>query len=70
MNGFQFGNDEDVDATGGHAILKMQGHSLADVLLEIIDSFALREDIFADSPEAPKVTVVIDFHFYQHSLIL
>lgn len=70
MNGFQFGIDEDVDVTGGHAILKMKGQSLADVLVEIVDGFALREDIFADSRGAPKVTVVIDFHFYQYSLIL
>jgi hypothetical protein len=70
MNGLQFGNDEDVDVGGGHAIYKMKGHSLADVFVQLIDSFGLREDVFADSPGAPKVAVVIDFHFYQHSLIL
>jgi|SRR5277367_1968508 hypothetical protein len=70
MNRLQFGNDEDVDIGGGHAIFKMKGHSFADVFVQLVDRFALREDIFTDAPGAPKVTVVIDFDFYQHGLIL
>jgi hypothetical protein len=70
MNGLQFGNNEDVDIGGGHAILKMQRHGFADVFVELVNSFALRKDVFADAPSAPKVTVVIDFYFHQHDLIL
>jgi hypothetical protein len=70
MNRLQFGNDEDVDVGGGHAIFKVKTHSFADVLVEFIDSFPLREDIFADSPRTPKITVIVDFDLYQHGLIL
>ncbi len=64
MNGLQFGNDKDVDVRGGHAILKMKGHSFSNIFVEFVHSLALGEDIFADSTGAPKVTVAIDFYFY------
>jgi hypothetical protein len=70
MNGLQFGNDEDVNVGGGHSIFKVKSHGLADVLVEFVDSFALREDIFADSSRTPKVTVVVDLNFYEHKVIL
>jgi len=64
MNRLQFRNDEDVDVSGRHAILKMKGHSFANIFVEFVDSFALSEDIFADSTRTPKIAVVIDFDFY------
>jgi len=70
MNGLQFGNDENVDIGGGNPILKMKSHSLANILVEFVDGLALREDIFADSSRAPKVTVVVDLNFYEHNVIL
>jgi hypothetical protein len=70
MNGLQLGNDEDVDVGSRYAIFKVKSHGLAYVLVEFVDGFSLREDIFADSPRTPKFTVVIDFHFYQHKPIL
>ncbi len=70
MNGLQFGNDEDINVGGGHSIFKVKSHRFADVLVEFIDGFALRENIFPDSTRAPKTTVIVDFDFYQHSVIL
>jgi len=64
MDWLQFGNDENVNFASGHAILKVQGHSLANVFVKFVDSFALREEIFLDSPRAPKVAVVIHFDFH------
>src|SRR5208282_445239 len=70
MSRLQFGNNEDVDVGGRHAIFKVKSHGFADVFVEFVDSFTLREDIFADSPRTPKVTVIIGFDLYQHGLIL
>jgi len=64
MNGLQFGNDEDVDVAGGHAVFKMEGHSFADVFVQLVDSFALRENIFADSTRTPKITIIVHFDLY------
>jgi hypothetical protein len=70
MNWLQFGNNEDVDVGGGHTVFKMQSHRFAYIFVKFVDSFTLRENIFADAPGAPKVTVVIDFDFYQHRFII
>jgi hypothetical protein len=30
----------------------------------------LGEDVFADAPGAPSLTVIVDFHLYEHAAIL
>lgn len=70
MNGLQFGDNEDVEISGGNAFLKMECNGFANVLEELVNRLRLREDIFAHASRAPKLAVVVDFDFYQHKVIL
>ena len=70
MNGLQFGNNKDVEISGGDAILKMKCDGFTDVTEELVKSLALGENVFPNASRAPEVTVVVDFYFNQHKAIL
>jgi hypothetical protein len=44
----------------------MTGNSLFNVPVQLIESFALREDVLSDAPRAPIFAIKIGFNLYQH----
>lgn len=64
MNWLQFGNYKDIYIACGHAILEMQLHRFANILIEFVDGLPLGENVFPDSARTPEFSVVIYFNFY------
>lgn len=70
MNGLQFGDNKDVEISGGDAILKMQCDGFTNVTEELVKSLALSENVFANASRAPEITVVVNLYFNEHKGIL
>jgi len=58
----QLGDDENIDLVSMRAILKVQGHSFFDVVVDLIYGSALREDIFPNAASAPVFAVVVNLN--------
>jgi hypothetical protein len=70
MTQFQFGNHEDIEVGCRVSILEVKGHGLADVVEKCVRGVSLRENVFANSARAPNVSVLVNFHFYEHRICL
>ena len=58
-------DDDDMDRLGG--IAEVSSNGLLDVLMKLIKSGSLGEDIVAESAGAPILTVEIGLNLYQHA---
>ena len=63
---FQFRNNEYINLGGTRAGVKMQCDSFLDIGVKFVHRSRLRENVLADAAGAPKVTIVVDFHLYEH----
>jgi len=53
MEGFQFGDDKDVNLRSRSPVLEMESDGFADVHIEFVDSAALGKDVFPDPTRTP-----------------
>jgi hypothetical protein len=63
---FQFGDDEDIYVRTLSAVFEMQRDRFSNVAKQLVYSLPLRENIVADAPSTPHVTILIDFDFDEH----
>ena len=66
MKRLQFGHNEDIDLISGALVFEVEGDRFTDVAVEVVDSFGLGKNVFADAAGAPEFFVVVHLNLRQH----
>jgi hypothetical protein len=69
MRELQFRDDQDINVRGFVSALEVQRNRFLDVVIQLVCSLPLGENVLANPASTPDVPILIDLDLYQHSCL-